>query len=97
MDNIFYTGLTVKDINNAGGHIRPRICYICKRKEGDISYGIIEEQETKKKYYNKPKIDLGEITKNIGQGMSAVYLVCPECAVLLGIEDELTFGNNTGE
>ncbi len=97
MDNIYYTGLSVKEIQGQIGHARPRICYVCKREEGDVSYGLIQELETGKKYYNKPRIDLGEITRNIGQGLTAIYLVCPECAVLLGIDDELDFKRNSEE
>jgi hypothetical protein len=95
MDTIHYTGFTTKEIKELKtGSSLPRVCYVCRRKENDMSYGLIRE-ESGKIFYNKPVIDLGEINRKIDDGVYASYLVCPECAVLLGIEKDLKFSNNS--
>lgn len=97
MDNIYYSGLTINEAINLKGEKIPRICYICKRKEGDISYGVIKEEKTNKMFYNKPVLQLGELRKSLGMGHTAVYLLCTECAFLLQVEDELIYNDNINE
>jgi len=91
MDKIYYTGLTVADVAKNYREGMPRFCYLCKRSEGETSYGIIQEEKSGKMFYNKPVLELGELRRNLGQGMTAVYLLCPECAFLLGVSDELIY------
>ncbi len=93
MDYIYLTGLTVKEISKQSGKKMPRICYLCKRQEGELSFGHIKE-ESGKTFFNRPKIDLGKIEKKISDNITSVYLMCTECAVLLGMEKDIKFEKN---
>jgi hypothetical protein len=97
MDNIYYSGLTVNEAINLKGDRIPRVCYLCKRKEGDVSYGVIKEQNNEKMFYNKHVLQLGELQRPLGMGHTAVYLLCTECAFLLQVADELIYDDNVKE
>lgn len=98
MDYVYLTGISEEDLSTEVKKSKnlPKVCYLCKRKEGSTSFGHIIEKETGKKYFNRPIINLGTIKRKISEEVESLYLLCPECAVLLGIEKDLNF-DNSGE
>jgi hypothetical protein len=84
----FCTGMTVPEVKKEiramqKGKKAPKKCYLCKRSEGDKSVILTPDQ---KEPYFLAEIALLPIQRNITKDWAFDYLLCWECAVLLGLK-----------
>jgi hypothetical protein len=63
-----------------------RTCYLCKRAEGEKSLCLIEGESDK---VNLTDIELEGHSVSFETGLTLIYLLCQECAILLNLEEEI--------
>jgi hypothetical protein len=61
-----------------------RICYLCKRAEGEKSLCLIEGEPDK---VNLTELELEGHSVSFESGITLIYLICQECAILLNLEE----------
>ena len=65
---------------------RVRTCYLCKRAEGENSLCLIEDEEDG---VVLDPIELSPCEVSFGGGVTLIYLLCIECALLLDVVDTM--------
>ena len=76
--------MRVLELVEEQGIKRPKIrtCYLCKRAEGEKSLNLIEDKEDE---VVLDPIELSPCEIGFGGGVTLSYLLCIECALLLGV------------
>jgi len=62
-----------------------RTCYLCKRAEGEKSLCLIEGESDK---VNVTEIELESHSISFESGITFIYLLCQECAILLDLNED---------
>jgi hypothetical protein len=80
--------MKIMDLADKEGFKTPtvRTCYLCKRAEGEKSLCLIEGEPDK---INLTEIELEDHSISFESGVTFIYLLCQECAILLNLEEDL--------
>ena len=65
---------------------RVRTCYLCKREEGEKSLNLDEEKDDE---VVLDEIELSPCEIRFGGGVTLLYLLCLECALLLDVMEKM--------
>jgi len=80
--------MKIMDLADKEGFKTPpvRTCYLCKRAEGEKSLCLIEGESDK---VNLTEIELEDHSVSFDSGVTFIYFLCQECAILLNLDEEI--------